>query len=263
MLEEATQGDYNEKEFSEAKISKLESKLADYLQSSSLSAANVRKDRDKIKTLISDISHQTKTPIANLLLHSELLKESELSDEQRESLTAIENEAEKLRFLVDALVKLSRLENGIMTLEPKQDDLSRLVKEIGSAMRPKADGKGLYFHVTEESERASFDYKWTLEAISNIVDNAVKYTEKGGIEISFKSTEMFSCISVKDTGIGIIEADIPKIFSRFGRLQSSREKEGVGIGLYLAREIITKEGGYIKVKSRLGEGTEFLIYLKK
>ena len=74
---------------------------------------------------------------------------------------------------------------------------------------------------------------------------------------------MFACISVKDTGIGIAEADIPKIFSRFGRLQSSREKEGVGIGLYLAREIITKEGGYIKVKSKPGEGTEFLIYLKK
>ena len=263
MLEEAIQGDYNEKEFSEAKISKLESKLADYLQSSSLSAANVRKDRDKIKTLISDISHQTKTPITNLLLHSELLKESELGDEQRESLIAIENEAEKLRFLVDALVKLSRLENGIMTLEPKPDDLSRLAKEIGNAMRPKAEGKELYLHVSDANERASFDYKWTLEAVSNIVDNAVKYTEKGGIEISFKSTEIFSCISVKDTGIGITEADIPKIFSRFGRLQSSREKEGVGIGLYLAREIITKEGGYIKVKSRLGEGTEFLIYLKK
>lgn len=263
MLEEAIQGDYSEKEFSEAKISKLESKLADYLQSSSLSAANVRKDRDKIKTLISDISHQTKTPIANLLLHSELLKESELNNEQRESLAAIENEAEKLRFLVDALVKLSRLENGIMVLEPKPDNLSRLVKEIGSGMRPKAEGKGLYLHVSAANERASFDYKWTLEAISNIVDNAVKYTEKGGIDISYKSTEMFACISVKDTGIGIKEADIPKIFSRFGRLQSSREKEGVGIGLYLAREIIAKEGGYIKVKSGPGEGTEFLIYLKK
>lgn len=263
MLEEATHGDYNEKEFSEAKISKMESKLADYLQSSSLSAANVRKDRDKIKTLISDISHQTKTPIANLLLHSELLNESELNDEQMESLTAIRNEAEKLRFLIDALVKLSRLENGIMALEPKQGELSKLVKEIGGAMRPKAEGKGLYLHVSDGNETAYFDYKWTLEAVSNIVDNAVKYTEKGGIEISFKSTEMFECVSVKDTGIGIVEADIPKIFSRFGRLQSSREKEGVGIGLYLAREIITKEGGYIKVISKPGEGTEFLIYLRK
>ncbi len=263
MLEEATRGDYKEREYSENRVSKLESKLSDYLQSSALSAANVARDRDKIKTLIADISHQTKTPIANLLLHSELLKESQLNPDQRESLTAIENEAEKLRFLVDALVKLSRLENGILVLDPKEDDLSRLVKEIGNTMRLKAEGKGLYLRVTEGSEKATFDYKWTLEAVSNIVDNAVKYTEKGGIEVTFKSTEMFAGISIKDTGVGIAEADIPKIFARFGRLQSAREKEGVGIGLYLAREIITKEGGYIKVKSKQGEGTEFLIYLKK
>ena len=263
MLDDAIKGEFHEEHFSEDRVSRIETKLADYLRASALSAENVRTDRDKIKTLIADISHQTKTPITNLLLHSELLQESELTPDQRENLTAIENEAEKLRFLVDALVKLSRLENGIMVLEPAPDDLSRLVKEIGSAMRPKAEGKGLYLHVAEESEKASFDYKWTLEAVSNIVDNAVKYTDKGGIDISFRSTEMFACISVKDTGIGIAESDIPKIFSRFGRLQSSREKEGVGIGLYLAREIITQEGGYIKVNSKPGEGTEFLIYLKK
>ncbi len=263
MLEAATRGDFVESGYSEDRVSKLESALADYLQSSALSAANVKNDRDKIKTLIADISHQTKTPIANLILHSELLKESELTTDQRESLTAIENEAEKLRFLVDALVKLSRLENGILVLEPKEEDLSRLVKEVGSTLRLKAEGKGLYLRVTEDSERAVFDYKWTLEAVSNIVDNAIKYTGQGGIEIGFKSTEMFACISVKDTGIGIAEEDIPRIFARFGRLSSSREKEGVGIGLYLAREILSKEGGYIRVSSTPGLGSEFLIYLKK
>ncbi|MBR6003358.1 MAG: HAMP domain-containing histidine kinase [Lachnospiraceae bacterium] len=263
MLDSAIKGDFEESRFSEEKISKLESKFADYLQSSSLSAMNVKNDRDKIKTLISDISHQTKTPIANLLLHSELLRESDLNKDQMESLDAISGEAEKLRFLVDALVKLSRLENGILALEPKQDDLQRVLKDVSTAMRKKAEAKGLYLNVTGESEIASFDYKWTLEAVSNIVDNAIKYTENGGIEIAFKSTEMFACISIKDTGIGILEEDIPKIFARFERLQSSRDKEGVGIGLYLAREIIQKEGGYIKVKSRKGEGSEFLINLKK
>ena len=263
MLDSAIKGDFEESRFSEEKISKLESKFADYLQSSSLSAMNVKNDRDKIKTLISDISHQTKTPIANLLLHSELLRESDLNKDQMESLDAISGEAEKLRFLVDALVKLSRLENGILALEPKQDDLQRVLKDVSTAMRKKAEAKGLYLNVTSESEIASFDYKWTLEAVSNIVDNAIKYTENGGIEIAFKSTEMFACISIKDTGIGILEEDIPKIFARFERLQSSRDKEGVGIGLYLAREIIQKEGGYIKVKSRKGEGSEFLIYLQK
>lgn len=263
MLGDAVKGDFREEHFSEDRESKIESKLADYLQSSALSAENVRKDRDKIKTLIADISHQTKTPITNLLLHSELLRETELSDDQRESLEVIGNEAEKLRFLIDALVKLSRLENGILTVEAKNDNVRRLIMEVDSSMRKKAESKGLSFVVTEKDVVASFDYKWTLEALSNIVDNAIKYTEKGSISITLKPTEMFACISIKDTGIGIAEEDIPKIFARFGRLQSSREKEGVGIGLYLAREIISKEGGYIKVRSVLGEGSEFLVYLKR
>lgn len=263
MLDSAIKGEFSEKEFSEEKISKLESRFSDFLNSSSLSALNVEKDRDKIKTLISDISHQTKTPIANLLLHSELLMESDLTNEQRESLEAISSEAEKLRFLVDALVKLSRLENGVLALSPEPCDVGRLIKEIALSMRKKAEAKGLYLNVTEDSAEASFDYKWTLEAVSNIVDNAIKYTEVGGINISLQASEMFVCITVKDTGIGILEEDIPKIFARFERLQSSREKEGVGIGLYLAREILQKEGGYIKVKSTPGQGSEFFIYLKK
>ncbi len=263
MLADAVRGKFHEEQFSEDRESKIESKLADYLQSSVLSAENVRKDRDKIKTLIADISHQTKTPITNLLLHSELLRETELSDDQRESLEVIGNEAEKLRFLIDALVKLSRLENGILTIEAKNDNVRRLIMEVDSSMRKKAESKGLSFVVTKEDVVASFDYKWTLEALSNIIDNAIKYTEKGSISITLKPTEMFACISIKDTGIGIAEEDIPKIFARFGRLQSSREKEGVGIGLYLAREIISKEGGYIKVRSVPGEGSEFLVYLKR
>jgi len=263
MLDDAVKGDFREVQFSEDRESKIESKLADYLGSSALSAENVRKERDKIKTLIADISHQTKTPITNLLLHSELLRETELSDDQRESLDSIGNEAEKLRFLIDALVKLSRLENGILTVEAKNDNVGRLIREVDCAMRKKAESKGLEFFVTNDDLTASFDYKWTLEALINIVDNAIKYTEKGSISITLMPTDMFARISVKDTGIGIAEEDIPKIFARFGRLQSSREKEGVGIGLYLAREIISKEGGYIKVKSKPGEGSEFLIYLRQ
>ncbi|MCR5431759.1 MAG: HAMP domain-containing histidine kinase [Lachnospiraceae bacterium] len=263
MLDDAVKGDFREVQFSEDRESKIESKLADYLGSSALSAENVRKERDKIKTLIADISHQTKTPITNLLLHSELLRETELSDDQRESLDSIGNEAEKLRFLIDALVKLSRLENGILTVEAKNDNVGRLIREVDCAMRKKAESKGLEFFVTSDDLTASFDYKWTLEALINIVDNAIKYTEKGSISITLMPTDMFARISVKDTGIGIAEEDIPKIFARFGRLQSSREKEGVGIGLYLAREIISKEGGYIKVKSKPGEGSEFLIYLRQ
>ncbi len=265
LINKAIDGDTFPESFSEDRTSRLETKLTEYLRSSSVSALNVRNERDKIKTLIADISHQTKTPIANLVLHSELLKESDLNPEQEECVDAVLRESDKLRFLIDALVKLSRLENGILSLDPKRESISSIIKEVSSEMRDKAEKKGLYIK-TELPDReltAAFDRKWTAEALINLVDNAVKYTKTGGITISAKEYEMFVCISVRDTGIGIAEEDIPKIFGRFNRLESSRNEEGVGIGLYLAREIVKLEGGYMKVSSKPGEGSEFDIFLKK
>lgn len=265
LIDKAIDGDTFQESFSEERTSRLETKLTEYLRASGVSALNVKNERDKIKTLIADISHQTKTPIANLVLHSELLKESDLNSEQEECVDAVLRESDKLRFLIEALVKLSRLENGILSLNPAKESVPSIVAEVASEMRSKADIKGLYIRTElhEEDVTASFDRKWTAEALINIVDNAVKYTQTGGITISVNDYEMFACITVKDTGIGIAEEDIPKIFGRFNRLESSRNEEGVGIGLYLAREIVKLEGGYMKVASKPGEGSEFAVFLKK
>jgi len=265
LIDKAIDGDTFQESFSEERTSRLETKLTEYLRASGVSALNVKNERDKIKTLIADISHQTKTPIANLVLHSELLKESDLNPEQEECVDAVLRESDKLRFLIDALVKLSRLENGILSLNPAKESVHSIVTEVASEMRSKADKKGLYIRtdLPDEDVTASFDRKWTAEALINIVDNAVKYTEAGGITIAVDNYEMFACITVKDTGIGIAEEDIPKIFGRFNRLESSRNEEGVGIGLYLAREIVKLEGGYMKVSSKPGEGSEFAVFLKK
>jgi len=265
LIDRAMTGDTFQESFSEDRTSRLETKLTEYLRASGVSALNVKNERDKIKTLIADISHQTKTPIANLVLHGELLKESDLDPEQGECVDAILRESDKLRFLIDALVKLSRLENGILSLDPEKESVSSIVTEVASEMRGKADKKGLYIktELPGEDISASFDRKWTSEALINIVDNAVKYTQSGGITLSVKEFEMFVCISVRDTGIGIAEEDIPRIFGRFNRLESSRNEEGVGIGLYLAREIVKLEGGYMKVSSKPGEGSEFDVFLKK
>lgn len=263
MLDAAIAGDFKETEYSEEITSRLETKLHDYLESSSISAGNVKRERDKIKTLISDISHQTKTPIANLLLHSELLAESPLDTSQKESLDAISRESEKLRFLIDSLVKLSRLENGILSLNPSEDSVSALMTGVYDEMRAKAERKGLDLILEPTSAKAVFDRKWTAEALSNIVDNAIKYTDSGSVRLSAVEYEMFVCLKVTDTGVGIAEPDIPRIFSRFERLEASRLQEGVGIGLYLAREIVSEEGGYIKVSSLPGKGSEFDIFLKK
>ena len=110
---------------------------------------------------------------------------------------------------------------------------------------------------------AVFDFKWTAEALANIVDNAIKYTEHGTITISAVSYEMFARIDISDTGSGIPETEQAKIFARFYRSNSVQKQEGVGIGLYLDRQIISGEGGYIKVASVPGKGSTFSIFLPK
>lgn len=264
MIDEAKEGEFKVKNYTEEEISSLECKFADFLDSSLTTEANLAEEKERIKEMISDISHQTKTPIANLLLYSELLGEEELSEGGKESINIIHEQTEKLRFLVDSLVKLSRLENGIVSLTAEQNSVKELVDSVVLALKNKASYKGLILcgpASDEEDVFAHFDMKWTTEALNNIVDNAIKYTDDGSIEVSISATDVFARIDVKDTGIGISEEESAKIFSRFYRSADVNQKEGVGIGLYLAREIITDEGGYIKLSSTKGEGSLFSIFL--
>ena len=263
MLDSAIDGDFSVDSYEETRLSRLESKLWEYLSSSSLSAQNVNKEKDKLKELISDISHQTKTPIANLVLYSELLEGSELTDEQKSNVEAVRTQTEKLRFLIDSLVKLSRLESGIISLEKKETEMFPILQNVIEQVREKAAAKGLNLILKETSAVATIDSKWTQEAIFNIADNAVKYTDKGSITISATEFDMFVRVDISDTGKGIPEEDLPKIFGRFYRGSSTRSEEGVGIGLHLAREIISGQGGYIKVSSMLGAGSTFSVFLPR
>ena len=263
MLDAAMAGSFSETTFDESKLSALETKFAHYLSAAETSSRNVVQEKDRIKSLIADISHQTKTPIANLLLYSELLKEEKLPAEARANVDALYNQSEKLRFLIDSLVKLSRLENGIISLSPQRTALQSLLQCIAEQYSAKAAEKGLSLYLHDTDISAAFDMKWTTEALANIVDNAIKYTEHGTITISAVSYEMFARIDISDTGSGIPETEQAKIFARFYRSNSVQKQEGVGIGLYLARQIISGEGGYIKVASVPGKGSTFSIFLPK
>lgn len=267
MLARADDVRFLEKTFDESRMSALETKFAHYLTTSAVSAKNVAMEKEKIETLISDISHQTKTPIANLLLYSELLQEADLPDDVRGNAEAIYTQTEKLRFLIDSLVKLSRLENGIITLSPEQTPLLPMLQSIQNQLTPKATDKGLFLQLRDAEYitgiSAVCDAKWTAEAVCNLVDNAIKYTAQGSVTISVTAYELFVRIDITDTGIGIAEEEHAKIFSRFYRSQDARDKEGVGIGLYLAREIVNGEGGYIKVSSEVGNGTVFSVLLPR
>ena len=263
MLDIATDGTFTETIYDETELSVLEAKLARYLSAAEISARNVTLEKDKIKALIADISHQTKTPISNLLLYSELLMEEELPSAVKLNIEALYHQSQKLRFLIDSLVKLSRLENGIISLSVKHTKLQPMLESVVAQYSNKAIEKGLTLYLEDTDTFAVFDTKWTAEAVANVVDNAIKYTEYGTITISAVSYELFVKIDVSDSGIGISESEQAKIFSRFYRSENVKEQEGVGIGLYLTRKIVSSEGGYIKVSSALGKGSTFSIYLPK
>ena len=261
MLTLATKGTFTEDTFDESRLSALETRFANYLSSSALSAQNVAAEKDRIKTFIADISHQTKTPIANLQLYSDLLMEENLSDSARSSAQAIEIQTKKLRFLIDSLVKLSRLEHGIIAISSKKQPLAPMLFQLQKQYLPAATEKGLSLTVCDTEAFACFDLKWTSEAIGNLLDNAIKYTTTGGITISVYSYELFARIDITDTGIGIDEEEFPKIFQRFYRSGQVQDESGVGIGLYLSREILSGENGYVKVSSTPGKGSVFSVYL--
>lgn len=264
MLESAISGNFTETTYDESKMSALEVKLHQYLWESETSSKNLKKEKEKINSLISDISHQTKTPIANILLYSQLLLEKSLSEEAEQCADQIMNQTEKLNFLIGSLIKTSRLENGIITVLPQINNISGLLDAIHKQIAPQADNKHISVFIDQTQERAFFDMKWTIEAMANIVDNAIKYTsEHGRIIIKTTVYELFCRIDIADTGIGIDKSEFNKIFMRFYRSQAVMEQEGVGIGLYLAQAILSAEGGYIKVASKPGEGSVFSVFLPR
>lgn len=263
MLDKAIDGSFTESCFDESQLSYIENKMWKYLSSSEISARKTAEEKAKIKTLIADISHQTKTPVSNIRLYSELLSECDLSDTEKDYANRIFSQSEKLSFLITSLVKLSRLETGIIALAPKEAEIAHMLRDIVLQAQAKADEKGLSISLECGSEKAVFDEKWTNEAVWNIVDNALKYTDNGGVKITVKEYEMFVCIEISDTGRGIPEAEQAQIFSRFYRSENTSSEEGVGIGLYLARQIISAENGYIKVVSEVGKGSTFSVFLSK
>ena len=180
MLTAAMEGDFSETSFDESRLSALESRMARYLAASTLSARNLQTQKDQISALISDISHQTRTPVANLQLYAQLLEEQPLTPQGQRCAQAIAAQSEKLQTLMEALVKSSRLETGLLTLHPEPGQLAPMVERAAAQYVPKAQAKQIRLTVGRTDGGALFDPKWTEEALCNLLDNAVKYTPDGG-----------------------------------------------------------------------------------
>lgn len=222
-------------------------------------------EKEQIKTLISDISHQIKTPVAAANTFAQLLDDKELFDEERgEYIATLQTSLEKLTFLTNSLIKMSRLESGMISLKPEKNNLNDIILQAVKTVYAKAKEKNITitFDCVQNSE-AVLDFNWTAEAIANVLDNAVKYTPNGGI-VGLEITEYPSYLrlDISDNGIGIPEEEQAKIFGRFYRGKYSAGIDGVGIGLYLTRDIIQKQHGYIKVRSDKN-GSSFSVFVRK
>lgn len=225
---------------------------------------SVAKERADLQELISDISHQVKTPITNLKMVNVTLLEQPMPEEKRRRfLLDSGTQLDKLDFLMQAMIKTSRLETGVISLEKKMQPIYDTLAAALGGILLNAEKKNIHVSVDcPEELKVSHDRKWTSEALFNILDNAVKYTPDGGsIHVSAESWEFYLKIDITDNGKGIPEKLQGTVFKRFYRENDVHDIEGIGIGLYLAREIITMQGGYIKVTSEVGNGSTFSVFL--
>ena len=225
---------------------------------------SVAKERADLQELISDISHQVKTPIANLqMVNATLLEQSVTEEKRQEFLQASSGQLEKLDFLMQAMIKTSRLETGVISLERKMQPIYDTLAAALGGILLNAERKNIHVSVDCPTDIVlAHDRKWTSEALFNILDNAVKYTPAGGqIRVSVEGWEMYVKIDITDSGKGVAEGRQGMIFKRFYREKEVHDVEGIGIGLYLAREIVTMQGGYIKVASTVGCGSTFSVFL--
>ena len=219
-----------------------------------------------IQELVSDISHQVKTPIANLkMVNATLLEQEVTQDKQREFLLASGTQLDKLDFLMQAMIKTSRLETGVITMEKKTVPFTdTLTAALNSVLAPLEKKQITLLVDCPEHLTFSHDSRWTAEALYNILDNAVKYTPAyGNISVDVQEWELYFKIDIADTGRGIPEKEQAAIFKRFYREEAVHDIDGIGIGLFLAREIITMQGGYILVTSNVGYGSVFSVFLPR
>ncbi|MDF2925026.1 MAG: hypothetical protein K0R57_3940 [Paenibacillaceae bacterium] len=245
---------------------KLQSQILQFSRRLDRERCRYQEESREIRMLISDISHQLKTPAANLAMYAGLLQDETLPENKRREFTRhMAGQTEKLGWMMNSLIKLSRLESGIIELRSEDGAVVNTVLAAVKQAYPQAEAKGLELALAGDTDIVlPHDPRWTAEAFHNLLDNAVKYSgdgEGGSIVIDMKRYDLFARVDFRDKGMGIAPHEISQVFRRFYRGENARGTEGVGIGLYLARKIIAAQGGYMKVSSKPGEGSCFSVFL--
>lgn len=232
---------------------------------------NMRKienEKENVKSLVTDISHQLKTPLANVELYNTLLAEEGISDEERLEFLETEGIAiEKLKMLVDSLINISRLEADMISIDKKEENLKECIESAISSVKADAAKKNITIkNEIKEDCILAIDRKWTTEAIFNLLDNAVKYTVPNGkIRLSLDNGINYFALNIEDNGIGIDTDEYNDIFKRFYRSRNDivQNEKGSGVGLYLVRKIMNLQDGNVMVSSEKGKGSTFTLYFSK
>ena len=242
-IDQALDGNLEITEFDEKELSKIKSKLIKFLYASQVKEGKINTEKNKTKDLIADISHQTKTPITNLSLYISLLED----DPKDEYIEIIKYELNKLEFLIQNLVKSSRLESDIIGLQKKQANLKDLVENVLREFKVILNEKDISINLKDQDCIFDLDERWLKEAIHNLVDNAIKYSPNSStINISIYKSYLNYNLDIENECKDLSEETLPKIFERFYRGKNSVSKDGLGLGLFIVREIIEKHGGNIR-----------------
>ncbi len=247
------------------RISKLTYKANRIIEMCILDVTQNKKEKEVIQGFISDMSHQMKTPLAGISMYSELLLEGNLStDENEEFLYRIKAGTDKLQWMMDSLIKMSRLEVGAIQLAPAEGNVKQTILESIHSVIAAASKKNIEILVSDfENYLLYHDRKWTSEAITNILENAIKYSPAdSSIEVAVEQMALYTKIIITDHGIGVEKEDWNLIFKRFYRGNNGMEIEGTGLGLYLSSLIMEKQGGYIMIDSIPGKFTAFSLFLQ-
>ncbi|MGP9075455.1 HAMP domain-containing sensor histidine kinase [Geobacillus thermodenitrificans subsp. calidus] len=222
----------------------------------------LKKEKRFLADLLSDISHQLKTPLSSMIIYNEIMLGKQLSEEQqRMFLLQNEKQLERMKWLIQSLLKLAKLDAKALQMDRQQQSLNETVWQSIDDLREQAVEANVHIRF-ENSEEVEFNHDrlWLKEAFINIIKNSIEHTPPGGnIDITIVSHPLYTRVVIADTGEGISQDDLPHIFKRFYKAKTSKKSDSIGIGLALAKSIIEAHGGMIEAKSELGKGTTFSI----
>ena len=266
MLDEILDGEpVSQSDIREGEISVLASKAKRVKEKVDLGISTAEEEKEQVKSLISNMSHQLKTPLAGLMMYREMLEDENLDEETRKRfLGKMKGQSEKIDWILQSLFKMVNLEQGAVVFEAEALPVRDTILDAVTAVLDRADRRNIRILTEPFEDRLLWhNRKWTAEVLVNLLENAVKYTEPGGrITISVCPMEMYTEIAVRDTGRGIRQEELTEIFKRFYRSRDVENIEGSGIGLYLSRLILEHEKGYMTAESELGEGSKFSVFLQ-